>query len=97
MSDADGPYIARRFYESLFAIGTIDIDTIPYALDDAVSALRASGASPERWATFIHMGAWIPDDEVDKHTHALYHFTLLTFAQWLPLAELTFEPESDQW
>jgi hypothetical protein len=57
MSDADGPYIARRFYEQLFKNEMIDVDAIPYALDHAVSALRDSGASPERWATFIQMGA----------------------------------------
>jgi hypothetical protein len=56
MSDEDGPYIAKLFYEKLFAMQTVDADTIPRALDDAVQELRRRGASPERWATFIHMG-----------------------------------------
>jgi hypothetical protein len=57
MHDQDGPYIAKVFYEKLFETDSVDVDTIPYALDFAVSALRAKGVSPERWATFIHMGA----------------------------------------
>jgi hypothetical protein len=58
MSDRDGPYVAKLFYEKLFEEETINIDAIPSALDYAVTALRNSGASPERWATFVHMGAW---------------------------------------
>jgi CHAT domain-containing protein len=57
MSDADGPFVARRFYSQLFACETTDADTIAYALDHAVTALRESGVPPDRWATFIHMGA----------------------------------------
>jgi hypothetical protein len=57
MNDADGPRVAKLFYERLFAEEVITIDTIPYALDYAVAELRKSGAPPERWATFIHMGA----------------------------------------
>jgi hypothetical protein len=57
MNDADGPRVAKLFYERLFAKDLITLDAIPYALDYAVSDLRKSGVSPERWATFIHMGA----------------------------------------
>jgi hypothetical protein len=57
MGDEDGPHITRRFYEQLFAAETIDADAVPYALEEAVAVLRLSGAPPERWATFIHMGA----------------------------------------
>jgi tetratricopeptide (TPR) repeat protein len=57
MQDRDGPEIARRFYSRLFEKDTVDADSIPYALDGAVRELRESGASPERWATFIHLGA----------------------------------------
>jgi hypothetical protein len=57
MRDDDGPFISKHFYEKLFESGTIDVDTVAYALDHAVAALRDSGASPERWATFVHMGA----------------------------------------
>jgi hypothetical protein len=57
MNDADGPRIAKLFYERLFAEDTITLDSIPYALDYAVEELRKSGVPPERWATFIHMGA----------------------------------------
>jgi hypothetical protein len=57
MSDADGPRVAKWFYERLFAEEVITLDAIPYALDHAVAELRKSGASPEQWATFIHMGA----------------------------------------
>jgi hypothetical protein len=57
MNDADGPQIAKMFYERLFIEDIITLDAIPYALDYAVSELRKSGVPPERWATFIHMGA----------------------------------------
>jgi hypothetical protein len=57
MSDADGPFVAKEFYERLFQGGTINVDAIPYALDDAVAALRRKGVAPGRWATFIHIGA----------------------------------------
>jgi hypothetical protein len=57
MNDGDGPFIAKTFYEELFKGDTIDADMIPYALDYAVTKLRETGASPGRWATFIHMGA----------------------------------------
>jgi hypothetical protein len=57
MNDADGPQIAKLFYQRLFAGNVITMDAIPYALDYAVRELRKSGVPPERWATFIHMGA----------------------------------------
>jgi hypothetical protein len=57
MSDADGPRVAQCFYNKLFEKTEIGVDDIPYALDYAVMDLRKSGAPPERWATFIHMGA----------------------------------------
>jgi hypothetical protein len=57
MNDADGPFVAREFYERLFASTAVDVESIPYALDDAVAALRKKGVLPGQWATFIHMGA----------------------------------------
>jgi hypothetical protein len=57
MNDADGPRVAKLFYERLFSEDFITLDAIPYALDYAVEGLRKSGVPPERWATFIHMGA----------------------------------------
>jgi hypothetical protein len=57
MNDSDGPFVAKRLYDKLFEGGVIDFDSVPYALDDAVTALRMRGVQPERWATFIHMGA----------------------------------------
>jgi hypothetical protein len=57
MSDADGPFVAREFYRGLFQGTSVDVDSVPYALDDAVTALRATGVPPGQWATFIHMGA----------------------------------------
>jgi hypothetical protein len=57
MHDADGPQVAKMFYEKLFEKDAISADDIPYALDYAVGKLRESGVPPERWATFIHMGA----------------------------------------
>jgi hypothetical protein len=57
MHDEDGPRVAKIFYEELFKIEVVDAASVPYALDHAVMELRRSGAPPERWATFIHMGA----------------------------------------
>lgn len=57
MGDADGPAVAKTVYSELFRDGLVDPDVIPYALDDAVRQLRAQGLLPNRWATFIHMGA----------------------------------------
>jgi hypothetical protein len=57
MKDIDGPYVSRRFYNKLFESETIEANLVPYALDHAITALRKSGVPPERWATFIHMGA----------------------------------------
>jgi hypothetical protein len=57
ISDYDGPMVAKWFYEALFAKEVIDMDHIPYALDTAVTKLRQSGVSLDRWAPFIHMGA----------------------------------------
>jgi hypothetical protein len=57
MRDEDGPRISKAVYERLLSQTELKLDDIPYALDEAVQALRASGAPPSRWATFIHMGA----------------------------------------
>jgi hypothetical protein len=57
MRDEDGPVISKAFYEKLLEGEIIDADAIPYALDHAVRRLRESGASIERWASFIHVGA----------------------------------------
>jgi hypothetical protein len=56
MHDEDGPRLARRFYEAVFAKESLDLDDIAYALDDAVQHLRAQGVPAERWALFMHMG-----------------------------------------
>jgi hypothetical protein len=57
MNDADGPRVARLFYERLFAEKVITLDLIPYALDYSIAELKKGGVPPEQWATFIHMGA----------------------------------------
>jgi hypothetical protein len=57
MHDQDGPAMAQWIYEALLENEDIELDDIPYALDLAVQKLRQSGASPYRWATFVHMGA----------------------------------------
>jgi hypothetical protein len=57
MGDEDGPQVAKFLYEKLFSKGQISLDDIPYALDYAVGKLKGNGVPPERWATFIQMGA----------------------------------------
>jgi hypothetical protein len=57
MNDVDGPTVADDVYRSLFSATIMDVDVVPYALDEAIQKLRDQGVPPERWATFIHMGA----------------------------------------
>jgi hypothetical protein len=57
MNDEDGPFIAKHFYDNLLSNEQVTADDVPYALDYAVTKLRKRGVPPERWATFIHMGA----------------------------------------
>jgi hypothetical protein len=57
MNDQDGPEVAKVFYQKLFAKSEISVHDIPYALDHAIATLKHKGVPPERWATFIHMGA----------------------------------------
>jgi hypothetical protein len=56
MNDADGPKVAKGFYERLLKEDQLDLDDIPYALDDAVRALREEGVPAKRWALYVHMG-----------------------------------------
>jgi hypothetical protein len=56
MCDADGPSVARCFYESLFKREQVGLDDIAYALDDAVQALRHLNVPASRWAPFVHIG-----------------------------------------
>jgi hypothetical protein len=56
MSDEDGPKVAKRVYEQLFEKARLDLDDVPYALDEAVRMLREAGAPAERWALYVHMG-----------------------------------------
>jgi len=57
MRDSDGPKVARIVYEQLMKEETVDLDTVPYALDAAIRILRQTGSPPQQWATFIHFGA----------------------------------------
>jgi hypothetical protein len=56
MHDEDGPKFARAFYEALFRSESLDLEDVPYALDEAVDVLRKAGVPAERWALFMHMG-----------------------------------------
>jgi hypothetical protein len=56
MHDEDGPKFARAFYEALFRSESLDLEDVPYALDEAVNVLRKAGVPAERWALFMHMG-----------------------------------------
>jgi hypothetical protein len=57
INDADGPVVAKCFYQQLLAKDTLDDDDVAFALDAAIRDLRVGGAPPERWAPFIHIGA----------------------------------------
>ncbi|KAA1475121.1 hypothetical protein DENSPDRAFT_409448 [Dentipellis sp. KUC8613] len=58
MADADGPDLAREFYESLMQKGAYDFDPRDAALSLhlAVKGLRERGVPVERWSTFVHIG-----------------------------------------
>jgi hypothetical protein len=60
MRDQEGPVIAKSIYSALFKVDAtseyLNPDDVPYALDDAVRKLRASGLDPSFWATYVHIG-----------------------------------------
>jgi hypothetical protein len=56
MNDVDGPFMAKHIYSRIFKDGHLDMDAVPYALDDAIRQLRESGVSVSRWATYVHFG-----------------------------------------
>jgi hypothetical protein len=56
MHDMDGPEVSEQVHQALCKDGLLCTDAAPYALDSAVRKLRESGARPERWATYIHLG-----------------------------------------
>lgn len=58
MTDEDGPHVAKHVYTRLLSPKDeyLDPEVIPYALDEAVQALREKGLPPERWSLFIHFG-----------------------------------------
>ena len=58
MGDVDGPIVAKIVYEAIFVGQSefLDAEVVPYALDDAVQALRQRGLSSSRWATYVHLG-----------------------------------------
>jgi hypothetical protein len=56
MDDDDGPFIAQRVYRSIYKSGKLDIEAVPWGLDDAVRELRESGVPASRWATYVHIG-----------------------------------------
>lgn len=56
MDDIDGPFMAGRIYKRIFRNKRLDINEVPYALEDAVRELRESGVPAARWATYVHFG-----------------------------------------
>jgi hypothetical protein len=56
LNDADGPKVAHTVYDTLFKKDHLDLDDVPYAIDDAVQNLRSTGVESSRWALFMHMG-----------------------------------------
>jgi hypothetical protein len=62
LTDKDGAVLAEAFYRSWLANGRdglVSLQDIPYALDDACTALRAAGRDPtrKRWGALAHIGA----------------------------------------
>lgn len=59
MDDVDGPDVAEAVYEELLSSDTdeLDLDLVPYALDQAVLKMRQKRLSASRWAPYLHIGA----------------------------------------
>ena len=66
MGDIDGPVVAKKLYEALYAGESeyLDPEVIPYALDAAVDKLRRRKLHPSRWAPYVHFGIWL--EQTDK-------------------------------
>lgn len=56
MVDFDGPFMAEQIYSRIFKDGRLNLDAVPYAVDESVRLLRESGAPASRWATYVHFG-----------------------------------------
>lgn len=56
MDDFDGPFMAKRIYSQIFKEGHLNLEAVPFAVDDAVRQLRESGVPASRWATYVHFG-----------------------------------------
>jgi hypothetical protein len=59
MRDLEGPDVADSIYSALFkddGSEYLDPDAVPYALDQAVSKMRAAGLDLSFWATYVHIG-----------------------------------------
>lgn len=57
IDDEYGPLIATTVYEAIMKKDHLDLNVIPYALEDAMQALRERGVRPHLWAPYIHIGA----------------------------------------
>ncbi|KAA1476447.1 hypothetical protein DENSPDRAFT_511976 [Dentipellis sp. KUC8613] len=57
MRDTDGPDFARMFYEYMLGEGGGSTSSSAAALHYAALKMRDAGVPPERWATFVHIGA----------------------------------------
>jgi hypothetical protein len=62
MGDINGPVVAEGVYRDLFAGDSeeLDMDVLPYLLDDAARKLREHGVEPSRWAPYIHFRPSLP-------------------------------------
>jgi hypothetical protein len=60
MGDSEGPVVAESIYSAIFKDGEgaqhLDLEEVPYALDEAVRGMRQSGLDPSFWATYVHIG-----------------------------------------
>lgn len=58
MGDVDGPVVAAKIYEALFHTGseTLELDVVPYALDEIAQEMRRQSLHMTRWATYTHLG-----------------------------------------
>lgn len=58
MDDPDGPLVAKAIYGALSKAPQVGSTPVSLAtvLDGVTRELRESGASADRWATFVHLG-----------------------------------------
>jgi hypothetical protein len=73
MGDIDGPIVAMKVHGALLGGkgDGLDMDAVPYALDQATRSLRELGLPPSRWAPYVHLGIYTSTCASAYHIYSL--------------------------